>query len=31
VHAQFFQDHATQWRKIDAQLGELLKSWAVAQ
>jgi hypothetical protein len=31
VHAQFFQDHAAQWKKIDAQVSELLKSWAVAQ
>ena len=31
VHAQFFQDHAPQWPRIEAQLGELLRSWAVAQ
>jgi hypothetical protein len=31
VHAQFFQDHARQWPKIEAQLGELLKTWIVTQ
>lgn len=31
VHAQFFQDHAPQWRKIEAQVSELLRSWAVSQ
>ena len=31
VHAQFFQDHAPQWRKIEANLSEFLKSWAVTQ
>ena len=31
VQAQFFQDHAPQWRKIEANLGEFLKSWAVVQ
>lgn len=31
VHAQFFQDHAPQWQRIEANLGELLKSWAVVQ
>ena len=28
VHAQFFQDRAPQWRRIQAQLSELLGSWA---
>jgi hypothetical protein len=31
VHAQFFQDHAPQWQKIEANLSEFLKSWSVAQ
>jgi hypothetical protein len=31
VHAQFFQDHAPQWQKIQAHLSEFLKSWAVVQ
>jgi hypothetical protein len=31
VHAQFFQDHAPQWRKIEAQVSELLKSWTLWQ
>jgi hypothetical protein len=31
VHAQFFQDHAPQWRRIEAHLSEFLKTWAVAQ
>ena len=31
VHAQFFQDHAPQWPRIEAQLSELLRSWAVVQ
>ncbi|HEY7517795.1 MAG TPA: hypothetical protein VIE36_05810 [Methylomirabilota bacterium] len=31
VHAQFFQDHAREWRRIEAHLGEFLKTWAVAQ
>jgi hypothetical protein len=30
VHAQFFQDHARQWQKIEANLGEFLKSWAAS-
>ena len=28
VHAQFFQDHGPQWRRIEANLSEFLKSWA---
>jgi hypothetical protein len=31
VQAQFFQDHAPQWQKIEAQLSEFLKTWAAAQ
>lgn len=31
VHAQFFQDHARQWQKIEAYLSEFLKAWAVSQ
>src|SRR5688572_7002848 len=31
VHAQFFQDHARQWQRIEAQLGEFLKAWAATQ
>ena len=29
VHAQFFQDHARQWQKIEAHLSEFLKAWVV--
>jgi hypothetical protein len=29
VHAQFFQDHARQWPRIEANLSEFLKAWAV--
>jgi hypothetical protein len=31
VHAQFFQDHAPQWQKIEAHLSEFLKTWATTQ
>ncbi len=31
VHAQFFQDHAAQWQKIEAHLSEFLKTWATTQ
>ena len=31
VHAQFFQDHARQWQRIEAHLSEFLKTWATAQ
>ena len=31
VHAQFFQDHATQWQRIEAHLGEFLKTWSAEQ
>ena len=28
VQAQFFQDHAAHWQKIEASLGDLVKAWA---
>lgn len=31
VHAQFFQDHARQWKQIEARVSELLKSWIPSQ
>jgi len=31
IHAQFFHDHAPQWQKIEAHLGEFLKTWAATQ
>jgi hypothetical protein len=31
VHAQFFQDHAREWQKIAANLGEFLKTWSAEQ
>jgi hypothetical protein len=31
VHAQFFREHAPQWRKIQAQLTAFLKSWLVTE
>ena len=31
VHAQFFQDHAPQWQKIEANLSDFMKNWAVTQ
>jgi hypothetical protein len=30
VHARFHQDHARQWQKIQARLGDVLKSWIPA-
>jgi len=30
VHARFHQDHARQWQKIQARLGDVLKSWILA-
>jgi hypothetical protein len=29
VHAQFFQEHARQWPRIEARLSEFLKAWSV--
>jgi hypothetical protein len=29
VHARFHQDYARQWQKIEARLGDVLKSWIV--
>jgi hypothetical protein len=31
VHAQFFQDHAPQWQRIQAQLAQIVRSWAAAE
>lgn len=30
VHAQFFQDHARQWKRLEAGVRELLRAWAAA-